>query len=184
VALASQKKVFNLTTMNCTFQESIELIGPHEVGTKPADCYGCTTYLNTARLIHKVRRNGDNSIDREAHEKWVGDQAPKFVHEMPLDELFVYLKGFEAFTSYVSFLYSQRLIKERVADPSKLKDKTGKEFAKAVAEMKHAARPKKELKHLSDFDKTIQVLVSAGIPEAIAKSEVEKQFKAQGKVTS
>src|ERR1700749_1650300 len=101
---------------------------PHIRGSRYMECESCRTYLNCARMLHHViRNNSDGSIDKELHVKRCGELAWKFVDEMDLDEAYVYLKGLESFTALVSYAYSQKLVKLRIADKKLLEKTSGDE---------------------------------------------------------
>lgn len=171
--------------MNCKNTDSTILLGQHEVGSKSMECRECLSYLNSARLLHKVHKSiADGSIDKDLNVKRAGESALKFCHEMTLDEHYVYLKMMETFTAMVSYAYSQKLVEVRLADAATVKKYNGDSFNKALAEAKKANRPKKELKHLSDKDKAIAVLTAAGIDHDSATKAIEEQFRAQGKSIS
>ena len=87
----------------------------------------------------------------------------------------------ETFVGHVSYTHAaEKLVKLQIKDPAIAK-LSGQSFKDAIAKEKLAARPPKEKKHLSDFDKAVSVLVSAGINKDGAIAAIKEQFKAQGK---
>lgn len=170
--------MFNMTNHNCPNSENLE---PHEDGIQFMNCVDCRSYLNRCRVLHRIIRNADGSIDNELHVKRSGEAALKFCHELEMDELYTYTKMFTQFAAMCSYAYSEREVKLRVNDPSKSRGKSGNEFKQALAAQRMESRPAKEKKHLSDFDKAVAVLTKAGISEESAREAIKQQFARQGK---
>ena len=169
--------------MTCPSKEQKE----HELGTLCRECDACLEYLNACRTLIEIRYDFEGKLDKELNVKGGIARANGFTyaHEYNLQEMFVFMKRLEAITAEFSYLYSQKVIKERVPDPDVLRRKKDpQEFQKALAEQKLANRPAKERKHLSERDKAIAALTGVGLSLEDATASVDAKFKEQGKVTS
>lgn len=157
----------------------------HDIGSRARECDKCLEYLNALRLFHRVHYEPDGSLDKELNQRMAADRVHKFVHEMSLQEHFMYMKRFEAATAEVAFLYHQKIVKERIADPAGLERKSSnQEFQKAVELQKLAQRPKKERVQLDSRDKAIRALMAVGVSEKDARESVDKPLREQGKVVA
>lgn len=170
--------MFNMTNHDCPNSENLE---KHEEGSQFLQCIDCRAYINRCRVIHHIIRNSDGSIDNELHTKRAGESALKFCDKMEMDELYTYLKMMTQFTAMVSYAYAEREVKLRIANPSAARGKSGDEFKKALAAERLSQRPKKEQKHLSDFDKAVAVLTKSGVSLEVAQAAIKEQFAKQGK---
>ncbi len=96
------------------------------------------------------------------------------------------MKRMEMLTAETSYLYNQKLIKEKVTDPDIIKRKRDPvEFKKAIDASKLSQRPEKEKKQLDARGKAIAALMTATkLDEDICAQMVDEQFKKQGKVTA
>ena len=159
---------------------------PHELGTRPRDCDTCLEYNNACRTLVQCMYDHEGNLDKDMNIKSGTFRANHFVHEMGLQEHFVFLKRLEGITAETSYLYSQKIIRERVNDPEVLKRKKDpQEFKKALAEQKLAQRPEKERKHLDARGKAIEAMMRvAMMSEEQATAAVDEQFRKQGKVVA
>lgn len=178
----------HLTDIPCKAVEGIEA---HKRGSAAATCEKCLEYLNACRTLVEIgyvwnAEVQDYILEKEHNQKSGTFAANHFVHEMNLQEHFVFLKRLEAITAEVSYLYSQKIIKERVTDPDVVRRKSSPaEFKKAVAESRMANRPAKEKRQLSEREKAIEGLMKGtGLDEKMATLLVDEQFKKQGKVVA
>jgi hypothetical protein len=175
--------------------EVTEALPPHEIGMKARECDMCLEYLNACRtligfsFVHDPESTPGEPryiLDKDHNQKSGVARCGPFVHEMNLQEHFVFLKRLEAITAEVSFLYTQKIIKERVSDPDIIKRKKDPAAFKAAVEaQKMAQRPVKERRQLDAREKAIEGLMKAtGLPESVATQMVDEQLKKQGKVTA
>lgn len=156
----------------------------HEVGTLARSCDACLEYLNACRTLLQVRYDHEGHLATDI-QKGVMQHVGPYVHEYDLQQLYVFMKRMEMLTAETSYLYNQKLIKERVSDPDVIKRKKDPvEFKKAIDDQKMANRPEKERKQLSAREKAIAALVAVGLPLEMATASVDEQFKKQGKVTA
>lgn len=157
---------------------------PHELGSEPRICDPCLNYLNSCRLLVQTSRNiEDRTINSfsASHEANMHIHFIERVHELSLEDMYRYVKRFEAITATFSIMYHTRIVKER-ADPKVIQDSIG--FSNAVKEQQLLQRPKKEKKQLDDREKAILALTSVGVPRVVAEKSVDEKFKEQGKVTA
>jgi hypothetical protein len=155
-----------------------ESIGLHEQGYKPMECHECIRHLNFVLLMVKPLPDMGIAKNQEA----ATGRTLKYVHEMTLQEIFIYQKMVEAIAAQCSLIYNQRLIKDKIPDPKELERKS-EDWKRAEKEMKDRNRPAKEKKQLSDRDKAVAALVSVGVSQSDAESSVDERFKKMGKLT-
>ena len=160
----------------------------HETGDKPLECQDCLDYLNRCRTMLEPHKMHDGTWDKEITMAATSAATFRFfehIHEITLQEMYIYVKMTEALAAQVHFMYDKKLIKEKVSDPDILKGvKDPEEFKRSVAKQRLEQRPKKERKHLDDREKAIKALTELGIPLASAVTSVDEKFKAQGKVVA
>lgn len=158
---------------------------PHELGARPRDCDTCLEYNNACRTLVQCMYDHEGNLDKDMNMKSGAFRVNHFVHNMPLEEHFVFLKRLEMIVSETHYLYDQKRIKERIPNEGALKSKNTQEFKKALAEQKLAQRPVKERKHLDDRGKAIEAMMRiAMVTEEEATDAVDKQFRKQGKVVA
>lgn len=159
----------------------------HLLGEKARECDKCLEYLNACRTLMHVQYDNEGNLDKDLNQRSATFTAHRHVHEFSLQQHFVFLKRLEAITAEVSYLYQQKIIKEKIADPAVIQRKKDYplELQKAIEKQKYDARPIKERKALDARGKAIAELMKAtGIPETIATTMIDEQLKKQGKVTA
>ncbi len=158
---------------------------PHEVGTLSRSCDACLEYVNACRTLVTIRYDHEGKLDKDIQKGVIG-HVSRHVSDYNLQELFVFMKRMEMLTAETSYLYNQKLIKEKVTDPDIIKRKRDPvEFKKAIDASKLSQRPEKEKKQLDARGKAIAALMTATkLDEDICAQMVDEQFKKQGKVTA
>ena len=151
-------------------------VSTHQKGDRPLECEKCLEYLNVCRLMIEPRTDSITSNQTVAV-----NYSNKLIHEMTLQEIFMFQKRFEALAAQCSYVYSTRTITERVPDPKELERKK-EDWAQAVKEQKDKQRPAKEKKILTDRDKAIEALIGVGVPREAAIASVDERMKSMGRV--
>ena len=158
---------------------------PHEVGTLSRSCDACLEYLNACRTLVTIRYDHEGKLDKDIQKGVIG-HAHRFVSDYTLHELFIFMKRMEMLTAETSYLFNQKVIKEKVTDPDIIKRKRDPvEFKKAIEDSKMSQRPEKEKRQLDARGKAIAALMLATrLDEDTCAQMVDEQFKKQGKVTA
>ena len=96
------------------------------------------------------------------------------------------MKRMEMLTAETSYLFNQKVIKDKITDPDIIKRKSDPvEFKKAIEDSKMSQRPEKEKRQLDARGKAIAALMLATrLDEDTCAQMVDEQFKKQGKVTA
>ncbi len=157
--------------------------GQHEKGEFPRACDQCLAYLNWVRLMVKPIEG----ITTQANQQAAIGSTLKYVADMNVQEVFVYMKMMEAVAAQVFIIHEDRTRKERIPNPKELQQQN-EDWQRAVKEQKDRLKStpelKKEKKILSDRDRAVEALVSVGVPRKAAEESVDEKMRQQGKVVA
>jgi hypothetical protein len=154
-------------------------IDQHDKGTQCIQCQDCIDYLNNVRLMNTPLHVGP---DIEVNQRASMARLTKHVHEMNLQELFIYMKMLEGMAAQCSLIYNQHLVKSKIANPKEM-EKRQLEWKEAEREQRLKNAPPIVKKQLTARDKAIKSLMDIGLSRSDAESSVDSKLTAQGKAT-
>lgn len=162
-------------------------------GINAMECQTCLDYFNSIRLLVLPARSSNSSMNREEEQSLSGGAAERIarVHEMNLQELFIFTKKLEACAGTANLLYTQQKIAAAVPDPEKL-ERSAEEWKQALAEQKKANRSASEKrkdkqiesaedKAIRAFEKLVSSYTNIGIARAAALEMASQLYQSQGK---
>lgn len=124
------------------------------LGASVLDCENCLDFCNRLRVC-----TGQECTDWQESQRKAIDRVTELmhVHNMPLDEVFRFMKVLEGMATAASLLYRNMTVKERIPNPKAAQAKA-KEFREAIERQKSAQQPKKEKRLLSDRERLFESL--------------------------
>ena len=154
-------------------------IDSHQKGEQALQCQDCIDYLNNVRLMNTPMHVG---ADIEVNKRAAMARVVKHVHEMNLQETFIYMKMLEGMAAQVSLIYNQHLVKSKIADPEELKRRHA-EWAQAEKEQRLKNAPVVVKKQLTDWEKAVRDLMHVNVTRADAEAIVNERYAKQNKAT-
>lgn len=132
--------------------------------------------LNAYRLLLEPMKDCSESTNRYHAECQL--DSSRVVHLMSIEEKFLLLTRMEACSARMSLAISKDF--KRIK--GELTKREEKKLAETAAIVRENNRPKREKKQLSDRDKAIKGLMTAGLSEADAIASLDPALLKQGKV--
>lgn len=152
-----------------------------KIGSRPLECKPCLDYINWIRVLAQPPEFNDIEAVGQIQKNAIHNTARFIeVHSLNLDEMFLWMKQFEACAASISMLYQAKVIKERT--PNIDKAEMSKAIEKSNAQQKLDNLPKKEKRILSERDKAVESLKKvfmAIMPEEKALQKAEEQVDAR-----
>lgn len=162
--------MFNLNDMTCP--ECTK-----KRGDSPLVCGRCLDYLNWCRIMTEPYADKDGVLDPDIthQQNLAAARTLQYVHELDLQELFMWARRHEAIAAQCSVLYNQGVIKERIPDVAKLEKE--QEWREALEKQKKDNLPPVQKKRLSDFEKAVAGLMAVGVSRKDAEESTKAQFE-------
>jgi len=154
-----------------------------------AGCATCLQYANACILLMRPigvtdEAQEDIELQQSQVQQILGGGTIKvdyWLHELDMKQLYIYAKRIQATASVFLLAYQSKEVEAR---PSSRNAALGSDDYKEWQKKERiAAAPRPEKKQLSDWDKSVDLLVKVGVPREAAERSVNEQFAKMGKVT-